>query len=100
MIYGEVTTKLPAPMAELTAEPTLTCVRSGHRVSLSDPRHRRFFGLNGGKGQSMARAGAFLLDSGDKFPQLAMETVRHGPLRLPDAFGPDWGVFLVYRAHW
>lgn len=33
----------------------------------------------------MARAGTFILDSGDKFPQLAMDTVRHGHLILPDA---------------
>ena len=48
----------------------------------------------------MARAGTFILDSGDKFPQLAMDTARHGHLTLPDALGPGWGVFLVYRAHW
>ncbi len=48
----------------------------------------------------MARAGTSILDSGDKFPQLAMDTVRHGHLTLPDALGPGWGVFLVYRAHW
>jgi hypothetical protein len=29
-----------------------------------------------------------------------METVNHGRLTLPDAFGEGWGVFLVYRGHW
>ncbi len=48
----------------------------------------------------MTRRGTVILDSGDKFPTLAMETVQHGHLRLPDAFGDGWGVFLVYRAHW
>jgi hypothetical protein len=48
----------------------------------------------------MARTGTFILDSGEKFPQLAMDTVRHGHLTLPDALGSGWGVFLVYRAHW
>lgn len=49
---------------------------------------------------SMAREGLFILDSGDKFPTLSMETVNHGRVMLPDAFRDDWGVFLVYRAHW
>ena len=48
----------------------------------------------------MARAGTVILDSGDKFSQLAMDTVGHGPLTLPDALGSGWGVFLAYRAHW
>jgi len=48
----------------------------------------------------MARQGTVILDSGDKFPALTMETVQHGHLRLPDAFEGGWGVFLVYRAHW
>ena len=48
----------------------------------------------------MAREGAVILDSGDKFPALAFETVAHGRLDLPDWFGAAWGVFLVYRAHW
>ena len=49
---------------------------------------------------SMAREGTFILDSGDRFPALSMETVNHGRLTLPDVFGDGWGVFLVYRAHW
>lgn len=48
----------------------------------------------------MAREGTFILDSGDTFPVLTMETVGHGRLAVPDAFGAGWGVFLVYRAHW
>jgi hypothetical protein len=48
----------------------------------------------------MARAGTFGLDGGDRFPILTMDTVSHGLLQLPDAFGTGWGVFLVYRAHW
>jgi hypothetical protein len=48
----------------------------------------------------MAREGSFILDSGDKFPTLSMETVNHGQVTLPDAFRDGWGVFLVYRAHW
>ena len=48
----------------------------------------------------MARAGSFILDSSDKFPTLSMETVNHGALTLPGAFGEGWGVFLVYRGHW
>ena len=48
----------------------------------------------------MAREGAFILDSGDRLPTLAMDTVAHGSLTVPDTFGAGWGVFLVYRAHW
>ncbi|MFQ5899550.1 MAG: hypothetical protein ACE5JN_15080 [Candidatus Methylomirabilia bacterium] len=48
----------------------------------------------------MAREGSFILDSGDKFPILTMQTVNHGPLSFPDWFEEGWGVFLVYRAHW
>ena len=48
----------------------------------------------------MARAGTKILDSGEPFPSLTMETVAHGRLSLPDGFGDGWGVFLVYRAHW
>ncbi len=48
----------------------------------------------------MARASSFVLDSGDRFPSLSMDTVGHGRLSLPEAFGEDWGVFLIYRAHW
>ncbi len=48
----------------------------------------------------MTRAGATILDSGEKFPALTIETVHHGPLQLPDAFRGGWGVFLLYRAHW
>jgi hypothetical protein len=48
----------------------------------------------------MARASTRILDSGDAFPVLSMDTVQHGPITLPEAFGEGWGVFLVYRAHW
>ncbi len=48
----------------------------------------------------MARESTFILDSGDKFPVLAFDTVAHGRVDLPDGFGDDWGVFLIYRAHW
>lgn len=48
----------------------------------------------------MARAGGRILDSGDRFPGLAVETVSHGRVELPAWFGARWGVLLVYRAHW
>lgn len=48
----------------------------------------------------MAREGTFILESGDRLPTLTFDTVAHGQLTLPDAFGAAWGVFLVYRAHW
>ena len=48
----------------------------------------------------MARASTTILDSGERFPVLGMETVAHGRLTLPDHFGDRWGVVLLYRAHW
>jgi hypothetical protein len=48
----------------------------------------------------VARAGSSILDSGDRFPTLEFDTVQHGRIAVPDAFGEGWGVFLVYRAHW
>lgn len=48
----------------------------------------------------MAREPGKLLDSGGAFPFLAMETVKHGRMALPDAFAGSWGVFIAYRAHW
>lgn len=48
----------------------------------------------------MARAGGRILDSGERFPDLTMETVGHGRVELPGWFGDRWGVLLVYRAHW
>ena len=48
----------------------------------------------------MTRAGARILDSGEMFPGLSMDTVKHSRLALPEGFGDGWGVFLIYRAHW
>ncbi len=48
----------------------------------------------------MARAGDRILDSGERIPDLSMETAKHGRLMLPEAFGDGWGVLLIYRAHW
>ena len=38
----------------------------------------------------MARVGTRILDSGEPFPALTMETVAHGRLSLPDAFANGW----------
>jgi peroxiredoxin len=48
----------------------------------------------------MTRVGPRVLDNGEPFPALTMETVAHGRLSLPEAFADGWGVLLVYRAHW
>jgi len=48
----------------------------------------------------MTRAGTRLLDSGETLPAVAMETVAHGRITVPDRFGENWGVLLLYRAHW
>lgn len=48
----------------------------------------------------MARASTRILDVGDAFPAIEMQTVSHGPLRLPEGFGGGWGVLLLFRGHW
>lgn len=48
----------------------------------------------------MAREPGRILDSGDPFPSLTLETVKQGRITLPEAFDGRWGVFIVYRAHW
>jgi hypothetical protein len=48
----------------------------------------------------MARAGDRILDSGDALPSVAMATVAHGTLSVPELFAGGWGVLLLYRAHW
>jgi hypothetical protein len=49
---------------------------------------------------TMAREGGAILDSGDPLPTRTFDTVAHGRLTLPAAFGDGWGVLLIYRAHW
>ena len=48
----------------------------------------------------MARVATSVLDTGEPLPVLSMDTVAHGRVALPDAFGDGWGVLLLYRAHW
>jgi hypothetical protein len=48
----------------------------------------------------MAREGTVILDTGEPFPHVTLDTVHHGSVTLPEGFGDGWGVFLVYRAHW
>ena len=52
------------------------------------------------KERTITRAGTRLLDSGETLPAVAMETVAHGRITVPDRFGENWGVLLLYRAHW
>lgn len=40
------------------------------------------------------------LDNGDQLPPLSFNTVADGRLSVPQAFNGNWGVFLIYRAHW
>ncbi|MFQ5792071.1 MAG: hypothetical protein ACE5JI_16495, partial [Acidobacteriota bacterium] len=48
----------------------------------------------------MTRAGSFLLDSGDRFPDMTLNLVDGGTLQLPDGLKEDWNVLLFYRGHW
>ena len=41
------------------------------------------------------------LNTGDAFPALEAESVKHGRVTLPTALPADhFGVVLAYRAHW
>lgn len=48
----------------------------------------------------MARAGSSVLDTGDIFPELSVQTVAHGVIRLPGGLGNGWKILLFYRAYW
>jgi len=48
----------------------------------------------------MARADSALLDTGDRFPDLAFETVNHGRVHIDRHFSQGYGVVLIYRGHW
>ncbi|MGD2125065.1 MAG: hypothetical protein PVG99_03240 [Desulfobacteraceae bacterium] len=48
----------------------------------------------------MARAEAKLLDSNDRFPEMALQLIDRATLRLPDGFGKGYGVLLLYRGYW
>ena len=48
----------------------------------------------------MTRATPHILDSGDDFPALEMNTVAHARIELPRHWDGNWGVLLIYRAHW
>jgi peroxiredoxin len=41
-----------------------------------------------------------LLNPGDKFPRLTIDTTGGQALTLPDAFAGDFGVVLLYRGSW
>ena len=48
----------------------------------------------------MAREGKALLDSGDVFPGVEIQTVQGEILRLPDYAVGKWAVLLFYRGDW
>ena len=48
----------------------------------------------------MARQGCLILDSGDRFPPLEMDSVSGERIVLPGEFMGKWSVFLLYRGHW
>lgn len=48
----------------------------------------------------MPRMTDTMLESGDRFPHLALDKVGGGTIRLPDEVAGDWGVVLLYRGHW
>ena len=54
----------------------------------------------GAVGSTVARATSDTFDTDDPFPALSFPTLDHGTVALPEHFAGNWGVLLVYRAHW
>lgn len=48
----------------------------------------------------MAREKENVLDYGDSFPRLQIDTTSGDKLALPDYFSGGWGILLAYRGHW
>ena len=48
----------------------------------------------------MARADGPLLDTGDRFPTLTVETIAHGRFQIDEHFSRGYEVVLIYRGHW
>ncbi|MFP3982139.1 MAG: hypothetical protein ACLFV2_00410 [Desulfurivibrionaceae bacterium] len=48
----------------------------------------------------MARSNDPLLDTGERLPELRLQTVKHGEKQLPEALSGGYSVLLIYRGHW
>jgi hypothetical protein len=48
----------------------------------------------------MARIGSVHLDTNDMFPQIELQLISGERVKLPEGFGPGYGVVLIYRGHW
>ena len=48
----------------------------------------------------MAQNGGKMLDHESAFPAMDLKLAGGGTLRLPEADGKSWTIFLVYRGHW
>ena len=48
----------------------------------------------------MSRTGCKMLDTGDAFPRLSIDTVDGRRIELPDYFDSRWNILLFYRGHW
>lgn len=48
----------------------------------------------------MARAQTAFLDTGDRFPDMTLETVGHGQVGIDEDFTRGYGVVLIYRGNW
>ena len=48
----------------------------------------------------MAKFERTMLDKGDQFPSMSLQTVEHGLLEIHDNFTKTYGVILINRGHW
>ncbi len=47
----------------------------------------------------MAKSERTMLDKGDQFPSISLQTVEHGLLDIHDNFAKEYGVVLINRRH-
>jgi hypothetical protein len=48
----------------------------------------------------MTRMDTVLLDTNDLFPDMRLNLVSGKRLKIPEAFGEGYAVFLLYRGYW
>ena len=48
----------------------------------------------------MGRISKNLLDTGDLFPRIDLQTLSGKTLSLPKDIGDGYGILLIYRGHW
>lgn len=56
--------------------------------------------INLRKEKTMARLASRLLDTNDSFPEMDLQLISGGTLRIPEGLGAGYSVVLLYRGYW